>query len=152
MAFYTWNKAKDFPPDILKPCFLYLACYLIDYEIPAKYLTELWIAEQIITPEDGETREETAYKYLEQLAQRSLVCVSKRSFSGTITYCRVHQSIHEFAIKRGRKLGVLAFMSDSQGEVDHVAMHRDNERCNMVLSSDMQIVSILAFDFIGILS
>jgi hypothetical protein len=49
---------------------LYLACYPIDYEIPARSLIEIWIAEEFITPEEGETLEETAYKYLEQLVQR----------------------------------------------------------------------------------
>jgi hypothetical protein len=57
-------------PYFLKPCFLYLACYPINYKIPARSLIEIWIAEGFVTPEKGETREETANKYLEQLVQR----------------------------------------------------------------------------------
>ncbi|XP_078172176.1 putative disease resistance protein At1g59780 [Carex rostrata] len=84
----------------LKACFLYLACYPMNYEIPARSLTEIWIAEEFVDPQDGETIEETANKYLEQLVQRSLVWVSKRSISGAVKYCRVRQSIHEFCIKK----------------------------------------------------
>lgn len=89
-AYDTWNRVKDDLgkikksnstdniisycyddlPYFLKPCFLYLACYPIDYEISARSLTEIWIAEEFVIPEKGETEEETADKYLEQLAQR----------------------------------------------------------------------------------
>jgi hypothetical protein len=57
-------------PYFLKPCFLYLACYPRGYEIPARSLIEIWISEGFVIPEKGETKEETADKYLEQLVQR----------------------------------------------------------------------------------
>jgi hypothetical protein len=70
---HTWNiltYCYDDLPHFLKPCFLYLACYPINYQILARSLIEIWVAEGFITPVERETREETGYKYLEQLVQR----------------------------------------------------------------------------------
>ncbi|XP_078179094.1 disease resistance protein RPP8-like [Carex rostrata] len=107
----------------LRACFLYLACYPMNYEIPARSLTEIWIADEIVEEQKGETIEETANKYLEQLVQRSLVWVSKRSNSGANKYCRVsRQSIHEFCIKKSREDKFLVVNPNEQ-EMGSVTVH-----------------------------
>jgi NB-ARC domain len=57
-------------PFFLKPCFLYLACYPMNYKISATSLINIWIAEGFISTVGKKTVEETAYEYLEQLVQR----------------------------------------------------------------------------------
>ncbi|XP_078165995.1 putative disease resistance protein At1g58390 [Carex rostrata] len=138
---------KDLP-DIIKKCFLYLACYPIDYEIPARSLTEIWIAEGFVTPEEGQTAEETANNYLQQLVQRSLVCVSKRSILGAIKCCRVGQSIHKYAIDQSYKEEFLAANKDLKQikSMSRVAINHDNKKENPILVLDRGVVSFLAFD------
>ncbi|XP_078153066.1 putative disease resistance protein At1g59780 [Carex rostrata] len=175
MEYKTWNKVKDdlFPeikeidnvatnndllhvinycyndlPTIIKSCFLYLACYPIDYEIPARSLTEIWVAEGFVTPKEGQTAEETADNYLEELVQRSLVCVSKRSILGTIKCCRVGRSIHKYAIEQSYKEKFLAANKDLKEikSMRRVAINQDNKKKNPILVLDRGVVSFLAFD------
>ncbi|XP_078153203.1 putative disease resistance RPP8-like protein 2 [Carex rostrata] len=138
---------KDLPP-IIRSCFLYIACYQIGYEIPARSLIEIWVAEGFVTPEEGQTAEETANNYLEELVQRSLVCVSKRSVLGTIKCCRVGRSIHKYAIEQSYKERFLAANKDLKQikSMSRVAINHDNERKNPILVLDRGVVSFLAFD------
>ncbi|XP_078179940.1 putative disease resistance RPP8-like protein 2 [Carex rostrata] len=139
----------------LRACFLYLACYPINYDIPARSLQEIWIASDFVEEHDGETIEETANKYLEQLVQRSLVWVLKRSISGAIKCCRVsRQSIHEFCITKSREDNFLVVNPNERemDSMDRVAFYNDQKkqytegefkeyRRNFILSS------VLCFDF-----
>ncbi|XP_078166191.1 protein RECOGNITION OF PERONOSPORA PARASITICA 7-like [Carex rostrata] len=129
-------------------CFLYLACYPIDYEIPARSLTQIWIADTLFPPEEGVTIEDTANNYLEQLVERSLVCVSKRSFSGPIKCCRVRQSILEFAIKQNHAENF--FSINPEGDMyigERVAFNNaDTTQCTEVANTGDNLSSLLAFD------
>ncbi|XP_078153016.1 inactive disease susceptibility protein LOV1-like [Carex rostrata] len=117
-------------PYFLQPCFLYFACYPIGFEIPATSLTKMWIAEEFVEEEDKQTSlESTANKYLDQLVQRSLVFVSKRSISGTIKSCRLPRSIHEFAIQQSHREKFLV-VNPNQKEIEfwfRLAVYQDNE-------------------------
>ncbi|XP_078153943.1 disease resistance RPP8-like protein 3 [Carex rostrata] len=127
-------------PNSLKLCFLYFACYPIGYEIPATSLTHIWIAEGFVTPEveeriekgllTPEEEEQTANKYLEQLVQRSLVCVSKRSLLGTIKSFRLPRQVHEFAIQQSYKDYFMAANPDQQKvqSMFRLAIHHDNKK------------------------
>ncbi|KAK9911134.1 hypothetical protein M0R45_035057 [Rubus argutus] len=69
-------------PSQLKLCFLYLAQFPEDHEIPVKILTQLWIAEGFITSMSEihgsvEIIEEVAYGCLIELVERSMVQVCR---------------------------------------------------------------------------
>lgn len=57
-------------PYYLKPCFLYFACFPEDYDIRTGPLMKMWIAEGFIQHEGRGELEDTAERYLEELAQR----------------------------------------------------------------------------------
>ncbi|XP_078151040.1 inactive disease susceptibility protein LOV1-like isoform X2 [Carex rostrata] len=92
--------------------------------------------------------ETTAYKYLDELVQRSLVFVSKRSFVGTIKSCRLPHSIHEFAIQQSYMEG-FSVVNPNQKEVESVirlAVYQDDKKqCTEVKNN--HIYSFLAFNF-----
>ncbi|KAL6125791.1 hypothetical protein ACLB2K_073845 [Fragaria x ananassa] len=67
-------------PSQLKLCFLYLAQFPEDHEIPVKRLTQLWIAEGFITS-TIEIMEDVAYDCLTELVERSMVQVVKDLWS-----------------------------------------------------------------------
>ncbi|KAJ1688977.1 hypothetical protein LUZ63_013132 [Rhynchospora breviuscula] len=56
----------------LKTCFLYLASFPEDYEISARCLIKMWIAEGFMPQQGRKTMEEIAEDYLDQLFQRLL--------------------------------------------------------------------------------
>ncbi|XP_078166051.1 putative disease resistance RPP8-like protein 2 [Carex rostrata] len=148
---HTWHiltYCYDDLPHFLKPCFLYLACYPINYEIPARSLIEIWISEGFITPVNGETREETGNKYLEQLVQRSLVWVSKTSLLGTIRYFKVHPSVHEFSIQQSLKDGFLVANPDRKkmDSLFRMAIHHDDKNQYTEVENN-HMHSFLAFNF-----
>ncbi|KAJ1691418.1 hypothetical protein LUZ63_015573 [Rhynchospora breviuscula] len=91
-------------PYYLKPCFIYLASFPEDYQISAKILINKWVAEGFIPEQGKKTLEETAGIFLEQLYERSMVQVSSRYSNGSIKYCRVHDLLHELAMREASKV------------------------------------------------
>ncbi|KAJ4789396.1 Disease resistance family protein [Rhynchospora pubera] len=103
-------------PYYLKPCFTYLSSFPEDYEISARVLMYMWIAEGFIPEQEKKTMEETAEAFLEQLYQRSMVQVSRRYSNGSIKYFRVHDLLHDLAMHEARKVNfVTIFQKLPQG-------------------------------------
>ncbi|MED6224081.1 hypothetical protein PIB30_080285 [Stylosanthes scabra] len=82
-------------PQRLKPCFLYFGIFPKDYEISAKELILLWIAEGYIS------REDVAEEYLCELVDPSLVQVVSKRRDGGIKTCRIHDLLHGLCISEG---------------------------------------------------
>ncbi|KAJ3687660.1 hypothetical protein LUZ61_016824 [Rhynchospora tenuis] len=95
-------------PYYLKACFLYLASFPDNNEIPAKRLIRMWVAEGFIPKQERKTMEETAEDCLEQLLKRSMVRVTSRSPNGSIKYCEVHDILFDFVIRQAEKENFLA--------------------------------------------
>ncbi|XP_078152850.1 putative disease resistance protein At1g59780 [Carex rostrata] len=153
------NYCYDDLPYFLKQCFLYFACYPIGCEVPATSLTNIWIAEgfatpgerkffEFVPPEKEETREEIANKYLEELVQRSLIFVSKRSFLGTIKSFRVPHLIHEFAIQQAYMNEFLVANPDKEKITSQyrVAIYHDDEKQDSIEVKNKHLLSLLAFN------
>ncbi|KAJ1695685.1 hypothetical protein LUZ63_012383 [Rhynchospora breviuscula] len=94
-----------------KLCFMYFAAYPEDFEIEAKPLLRMWVAEQLIPHEERRTLEETSECFLEDLVQRSMVQVSKKNPDGSIKYCRVHDVLRELAVKKAKEINFLMVCS-----------------------------------------
>lgn len=75
-------------PYYLKACFLYLASFPEDYQISARRLIRMWVAEGFIPQEGRKTMEEIAEDYLYELFQR--LCFIITIFLGQINYHRTH--------------------------------------------------------------
>ncbi|XP_057487553.1 disease resistance protein RPP13-like [Actinidia eriantha] len=112
-------------PCHLKTCFLYFGLFPRDFEISAKQLIRLWIAEGFVQEKDKETMEEEKDKetmeevgedYLEDLIARNFVQVCKRHLDGTVKACRIHDLLHKtcvLKVKEEKFLEVRAFKSSS---------------------------------------
>ncbi|KAM3383095.1 hypothetical protein P3S68_008670 [Capsicum galapagoense] len=82
----------------LKTCLLYFGTFLEDTEIPVKHLMKLWMAEGFLNLESD--LEGEAEKCLQELVDRSLVLVCKKSLDGTkIRSCKVHDLIHGLCLR-----------------------------------------------------
>ncbi|KAK8524469.1 hypothetical protein V6N12_029335 [Hibiscus sabdariffa] len=70
-------------PSYLRPCFLYLSQFPEDYDIHVDRLIQLWVAEGIVSSQQGkedggETAEDVAEGYLIELAERQMIQVGER--------------------------------------------------------------------------
>ncbi|KAJ4801625.1 Disease resistance protein RPP8 [Rhynchospora pubera] len=108
---------KDMPYH-LKDCFLYLASFPEDYEIRARRLIRMWVAEKLIPYDEKKTMELKAEGCLEQLVHRSMIQVSSRHFIGSIKSCRVHDLLRDLAMHHAEKENFVTVFPKPQG-VNH---------------------------------
>ncbi|KAF8698683.1 hypothetical protein HU200_034932 [Digitaria exilis] len=107
---------NDMPNHNLKSCFLYLAVFPEDYSISVSNLIELWIAEGFIPPKTRHTQEQTARKYVSDLAQRCLVqVVSQSNVHGWIQEIRIHDILRDWCTEESRFAGFLDVIDDTAG-------------------------------------
>ncbi|XP_027097613.2 putative late blight resistance protein homolog R1A-4 isoform X1 [Coffea arabica] len=98
-------------PNYLKPCFLYIAVFLEDKDIPVRKLAWLWRAEGFITDSGVESIEDIAEGYLRNLIGRSLVMPSKRRSRGGMKTCRVHDMLRTLCIRKSEEENLLQFQN-----------------------------------------
>ncbi|GMN73423.1 hypothetical protein TIFTF001_053027 [Ficus carica] len=99
-------------PFYLKPCFLYFGLFPEDFEISARRLILLWVAEGFVQPRGQEPLEDVAEDYLEELVGRSMVQVATRKSNGRIKTCLVHDLLRELAVTRAKEDRFLDIIHD----------------------------------------
>ncbi|XP_056173753.1 probable disease resistance protein At1g58602 [Syzygium oleosum] len=105
----------------LKPCFLYLASFPEDEEIPVKKVLHMWIAEGFVLPTayggGGEiTVEVIAERYLMELVKRGMVQGQFKS-SGKIKTCHLHDVMRELCIPKAKQfLSIINIKQDHETE------------------------------------
>ncbi|KAL4185737.1 hypothetical protein AMTRI_Chr10g232190 [Amborella trichopoda] len=102
-------------PCYLKPCFLYLSVFPEDFKIRRTTLVQLWLAEGFIAKRGGETLEDVAEDYFEELVSRNMLQVERVSLSGHIKSCVVHDLLRALAIAKAKEenfLGVITGKDD----------------------------------------
>ncbi|XP_078159341.1 putative disease resistance RPP13-like protein 3 [Carex rostrata] len=92
---------KDLP-QYLKDCFLYFSAFPEDYEISGVHVTRMWMAEGFIPKDGAGTIEYRAEKCLEELVQRCLIQVTKKSWNGYCKYCSMHDLLRDLAIREAK--------------------------------------------------
>ncbi|KAL2515500.1 putative disease resistance RPP13-like protein 3 [Forsythia ovata] len=87
-------------PHHLKACFLYMGAFPEDSEIPVSKLISLWAAEGFTEQSKTKCSEEVGEEYLQDLIDRSLILVCKRSSSGKIKTCSIHDLLRDLCIRQ----------------------------------------------------
>ncbi|KAI5311264.1 hypothetical protein L3X38_000372 [Prunus dulcis] len=142
-----WMLAMSYDdlPYYLKPCFLYLGQFPEDFEIPAKELTQLWIAEGFISLAQQKQRllatvEDVAYNCLSELVERRIVQVGKRGSVRKIKTCRMHDIMRELCLSKAREEDFLKIVNFSNigheptGKVRRLALYFDGNDVELVSS------------------
>ncbi|PRQ57223.1 putative P-loop containing nucleoside triphosphate hydrolase, leucine-rich repeat domain, L [Rosa chinensis] len=114
-------------PSHLKLCFLYLAQYPEDHEIPVKRLTQLWIAEGFITSTSEiqgsvEIMEDVSYGCLTELVERSMVQVVNYGLSGKVKTCRLHDLMQDLCLQKAKEENFLGVGNFSVGPVSNATL------------------------------
>ncbi|XP_048321588.2 putative late blight resistance protein homolog R1B-16 [Ziziphus jujuba] len=99
-------------PRYLRSCFLNVGVFPEDYEISARQLTKLGIAEGFIQGTCNREEEDVAEDYLEELIDRSLIQVASRRSDGGVKTCRIHDLLRDFCIKEGAQQKFLVVHSN----------------------------------------
>lgn len=86
-------------PYNLRSCFLYLGIFPRHSKFPVSKLIQMWIAEGFITPDEEDTSEETAEKYLMQLVDKNLVKIEEKRHDGSAKTCSITESARKFCQK-----------------------------------------------------
>ncbi|XP_035541781.1 probable disease resistance RPP8-like protein 2 [Juglans regia] len=135
-------------PYYLKPCFLYLGLFPEDFEISARRLILLWVAEGFVQPRGQEPLEDVAEDYLEELIGRSMIQVAARKSNGRIKTCSIHDLLREFAMSKAKEDRFLEVIhqdvklkSFTRGR--HLAVHC---RVPPALKNTSKVRSLLCFD------
>ncbi|XVF45449.1 hypothetical protein PTKIN_Ptkin02bG0207300 [Pterospermum kingtungense] len=103
----TLALSYDDLPAYLKSCFLYLSIFPEDYEIPAAKLIQLWVAEDLVSPDGEEMVEDVAEHYLNELVERYMVQVGKRDASFKIKTCRMHDLVRDLCLLKAKQQNFL---------------------------------------------
>uniref|UniRef100_A0ACD5XD15 Uncharacterized protein n=1 Tax=Avena sativa TaxID=4498 RepID=A0ACD5XD15_AVESA len=150
----------DMKNHYLRSCFLYLAIFPEDYRINVSVLIELWIAEGLIPNAPKHAQKETAYKYVAELAQRSLVQITCRSRAhGWLEEIRVHDMLRDWCIEEARQDGFLNIIDKTTGQVgesstdvmiSYRSSYQDFNGHN--LHSTPNLRALIGFDFESIIS
>ncbi|PIA30592.1 hypothetical protein AQUCO_05500125v1 [Aquilegia coerulea] len=104
-------------PYHLKPLFLYLGLFPEDSNIPVKKLVCMWMAERLITEQEGETIEELGRQCLDELIHRCMVQIGeKRLGEERAKTCRLHDKMRDLCIEIGKKENFFKVMSHQNND------------------------------------
>ncbi|KAG8388543.1 hypothetical protein BUALT_Bualt02G0136400 [Buddleja alternifolia] len=109
----------------LKACFLYMAAFPKNYEIPTSKLISLWFAEGFLEPSQPKPLEEYIVDCLIKLANNNLIMVGQRSSRGTIKTCKVHSAYWHLCV---REAGKEKFIHVLSSYANSVTKHIQNQR------------------------
>ncbi|KAL2492453.1 Disease resistance protein RPP13 [Abeliophyllum distichum] len=90
-------------PRHLRACFLYMAIFPEDFKIQKSKLTKLWVAEGFIKPDRSKSLEAVAEKYVEDLLDRNMILVHKRSCTGKIKICSIHDLMRDLCVRKAQE-------------------------------------------------
>ncbi|ONI29854.1 hypothetical protein PRUPE_1G217800 [Prunus persica] len=118
---WVLSLSYDNLPYYLKPCFLYLGHFPEDFEISVKRLTQLWMAEGLISlvqQRQGsmETMEEIAFSYLNELVERCMVQIGERGSIRKIKSCQLHDLMRDLCLLKAEEENFLQTVNLSHRE------------------------------------
>ncbi|KAG8388536.1 hypothetical protein BUALT_Bualt02G0135700 [Buddleja alternifolia] len=108
----------------LKACFLYMAAFPKNYEIPTSKLINLWSVEGFLEPSQFKALEEYLVDCLIELANKNLIMLGKQSTRGTLKSCKVHSVFWHVCV---REAGKEKFMHVLSSYANSVTEHIQNQ-------------------------
>ena len=94
---YTLSRINEDLPLYMQRCLFYFSLFPQDFEIPARRLTVLWVAEGLVQAEDeNETPEDVADRYLITLIGKGMVRVTKNKLNGNVKSCLLPDALRRY--------------------------------------------------------
>ncbi|KAK7349299.1 hypothetical protein VNO77_06559 [Canavalia gladiata] len=95
----VWEKNKPELNETMINCLYYFTLFPIDYEIPARRLTNLWVAEGLVKQNNQQTAEEIALRCLEELRDCNMIQVVSLKSNAKIKTCRLPCTLREIMLR-----------------------------------------------------
>ncbi|KAK2640865.1 hypothetical protein Ddye_022628 [Dipteronia dyeriana] len=126
------SEAANTLPSNLKQCLFYFGLFKEDYNIPARRLVVLWVAEGLVRQErnNEESPESIAEKRLKKLVEQDMIQVVKRRPDGRVKTCRMHiilRDLWESKAKNANFFHIDSNSTSSATEIRRLADHLDKE-------------------------
>ncbi|KAI9123273.1 hypothetical protein K1719_006162 [Acacia pycnantha] len=156
-------------PYQLKPCFLHLAHFPENVEIPTKKLIRIWVAEGLVQNEvEGEENmEDMAQHCLNELVERCMIQVVQKSSTGRIRTCQMHNLMRDLCVSKAKEENFLEMVNSrnmnepadcfnlpivhrarSMGKVRRVSLFLDHDMDRLFpsqLTSHLHLRSLICF-------
>jgi Leucine-rich repeat (LRR) protein len=119
----TLKLSYDHLPSYLKYCFAYCSLFPKDYVFKKSTLIQLWIAQGFVKSCDDQNQclEEVANEYFKDLLWRSFFQEASTDDFGDISYCKMHDLMHDLAILVAGSL--IATLDDKERSLHEKTRH-----------------------------
>ncbi|KAA8521200.1 hypothetical protein F0562_011865 [Nyssa sinensis] len=127
-------------PYYLKACFMYFSFFPEDHMIKRMKLIRLWTGDGLVEQKGGQTPEEVAEGYLNQLVNRSLIQIAKTTRNRRISACRIHDLLREISLLKSRELN---FAAVADGNNTRVPDSLDESPVAAVFNGGLRLLKVL---------
>ncbi|XP_047971576.1 probable disease resistance protein At1g58602 [Salvia hispanica] len=123
----------------LKSCFLYLACFKEDANIPAKRLIHIWVGHGLIRREGRRTVDEIASGYLDELINRNMVQIKDLTLDDRVKNCHLHDLFRELCLVKAKE--ELGFQIIEKGKEEEAMARMTKPRHRIVYGQNLDTLS-----------
>nr|UBY07539.1 NBS-LRR disease resistance protein [Dasypyrum villosum] len=101
-------------PHHLKTCFLYLGMFPEDSEIYRHQLVRLWVSEGFVSKSHGQSPEQTAISYFNELVNRSLLQPVQVDLDGSVRACKVHDMLLDLILYKSAQENFITVVDNTE--------------------------------------
>ena len=102
----------------MRRCLFYFTLFPQDFDIPARRLIALWVAEGLVKPEgDNETPEDVAERCLNLLIAQGMVQLTKKKLNGNVKMVRLPDVLRQYWLSKSKQATFLGVHTNTRSEL-----------------------------------
>ncbi|WJZ88183.1 hypothetical protein VitviT2T_007511 [Vitis vinifera] len=102
----------------MRRCLFYFTLFPQDFDIPARRLITLWVAEDLVQPEgENETPEDVAERCLNLLIAQGMVQVTKKKLNGNVKMVRLPDALRQYWSSKAQQATFLGVHTNTRSEL-----------------------------------
>ena len=129
---------------------MYFCNFPEDFSVTRGRLIRLWIAEGFIVEKVGQTLEQVADEYLDELVQMSLVHVNKCNFEGRVMSCRVYNLVRGFILSKSKKDNFFTVITKPHTNLDQKHRRLSLHSCSTSTLQGKDFSHVRTFSIFGL--
>ena len=102
----------------MRRCLFYFTLFPQDFDIPARRLIALWVAEDLVQPEgDNETPEDVAERCLNLLIAQGMVQLTKKKLNGNVKMVRLPYALRQYWLSKAQEATFHGVRTNTRSEL-----------------------------------
>eukprot|EP00261_Vitis_vinifera_P033038 XP_019074281.1 PREDICTED: probable disease resistance protein At1g58602 [Vitis vinifera] len=102
----------------MRRCLFYFTLFPQDFDIPARRLITLWVAEDLVQPEgENETPEDVAERCLNLLIAQGMLQVTKKKLNGNVKMVRLPDALRQYWSSKAQQATFLGVHTNTRSEL-----------------------------------